>query len=86
MRKAGFTKVGFIIVSNSFKTNFENFINGITWNTDIKRFVLMESDALLHLLAYKNKEKLTIGQVIECIVSSGFQINAQDIIQRFADV
>lgn len=86
LRKDGFTKTGFIIVSNSFKTNFESFINEITWNTDIKRFVLMESEALLHLLAYKNKEKLSLSTVIESIISFGNKVTKQDVIQKFDDV
>ena len=41
LQKEGYKKVGFIIVSNSFKSNFDTFINEITWNTDIKRFILL---------------------------------------------
>ncbi len=86
LKSEGFTKIGFIIVSNSFKTNFESFVSDITWNTEIKRFVLLESEALLHLLAYKNKEKLPINQIIESIVSFGNKITAQKVIQEFDDI
>jgi 6-pyruvoyl-tetrahydropterin synthase len=61
LKKQGYIKIGFIIVSNSFKSNFDDFINKITWNTEIKRFILLESEALLHLLAYKTKDKLGLA-------------------------
>src|SRR5690606_35145695 len=35
LQKEGYKKIGFIIVSNFFKSNFDSFINEITWNTDI---------------------------------------------------
>ena len=57
LKQAGFTKLGFIIVSNSFKSDLKEFINDITWTTDIKRFLLLTTEALLHLVAYKTKEK-----------------------------
>ena len=86
LKQEGFTKIGFIIVSNSFKTSFESFINEITWSTEIKRFILMESDALLHLLAYKNKDKLPLSQVINIMVSLGNKVSTQDVIQNLEDV
>ena len=55
-------KIGFIIVSNSFKSNFDNFINEVTWTTDIKRFILLTSEALLYLLAYKTKDQFNISR------------------------
>lgn len=86
LQKEGYKKIGFIIVSNSFKTDFEYFSNDITWNTDIKRFILLESDALLHLLAYKIKDRITLSALIESLVSFGDLVKTQDVIQRFEDV
>ncbi|RLJ33266.1 hypothetical protein CLU97_2746 [Chryseobacterium sp. 7] len=51
-------KIGFIIVSNSFKANFDSFINEISWNTDKKCFNLLSSEALLYFLAYKTKDHI----------------------------
>jgi hypothetical protein len=86
LRKDGYQKIGFIIVSNEFKSNFDNFINEITWNTDIKRFILLSSEALLYLLAFKTKNKLTLSAIIDSIVGFGNPITAKNIIEAFGDV
>lgn len=86
LQKEGYKKIGFIIVSNSFKSNFDSFINEITWNTDIKRFILLSSEALLYLLAYKTKDRIQPATIIETLVSLGNPIEAKDIIQEFDDV
>lgn len=86
LQKDGIKKIGFLIVSNSFKSDFANFINEITWKTDIKRFSLLTSDALLHLLAYKSKDQLHLSEIIEAIISLGTSISAQDIIEKFDDI
>ena len=86
LRKDGFTKIGFIIVSNSFKTDLKDFASEITWNTDIKRFIQLTSDALLHYLAYKTKDdKITLSTIIDHIVNSGNIIKSQNIIAEFDD-
>lgn len=86
LQKEGYKKIGFIIVSNSFKSNFDSFINEITWNTDIKRFILLSSEALLYLLAYKTKDRIQPSTIIETLVSLCNPIEAKDIIQEFDDV
>lgn len=84
--KEGYKKIGFIIVSNSFKSDFNQFINDITWNTDIKRVILLTSEALLYLLAYKTKDQLDLQSIIESLISFGNPVDAKDIIQGFDDV
>jgi len=86
LKKEGINKIGFLIVSNSFKAGFETFINDVTWKTDVKRFSLISSDALLHLLAYKIKDQLHLSEIIDAIISLGNSIAAQDIIQKFDDI
>ncbi len=86
LQKEGFKKIGFIIVSNSFKSNFNSFINEITWNTDIKRFILLTSEALQYLLAYKTKDRLGLSTIIESIIGFGNPVEAQNIIEEFDDV
>lgn len=86
LQKEGYKKIGFIIVSNSFRSNFDNFINEITWNTDIKRFTLLSSEALLYLLAYKTKDRLNLSTIIESIISFANPVEAQNIITEFDDV
>jgi hypothetical protein len=86
LKNEGIKKVGFIIVSNTFKPGFDEFINDITWNTDIKRFSFLNSEALLHLLAYKIKDQLPLTAIIDAIVSLGSTISATDIIQKLDDI
>lgn len=81
-----YKKIGFIIVSNAFKENFNDFINNITWNTNIKRFILLTSEALLYLLAYKTKNKLSLNAIIDSIIGIENPITAQNIIDEFEDV
>jgi hypothetical protein len=86
LKKEGIQRIGFIIVSNAFKSGFSEFINDVTWKTDVKRFVLLSSDALLHLLAYRVKDQKTLSEIVEAIISLGTTISAQDIIQQFDDI
>jgi hypothetical protein len=86
LSKEGYKKIGFIIVSNSFKSDFDSFINDITWNTDIRRFILVTSEALQYLLAYKIKDNLSSAQIVESIISCGNLITTQNIIDEFDDV
>jgi hypothetical protein len=84
--KDGFKKVGFIIVSNSYKSTFDGFINEITWNTEIRRFILLTSEALLYLLAFKTRDNLTLDVIIEKLVGCGNPVTSESIIQVFDDV
>jgi hypothetical protein len=86
LTKNGYKKIGFIIVSNSFKSDFDEFVNEITWNTEIKRFVLITSEALLYLLAYKTKDKLSLKDIIESMVSIGNPITSDKVIAKFQDI
>lgn len=89
LRKEGFTKIGFIIVSNSFKTDLRDFANEITWNTEVKRFILLTSEALLYYLAYKTKDdKITLPSIIESMVLVNIDgiITAQNVIEEFDDI
>ncbi len=86
LQKEGYKKIGFIIVSNSFKSNFDAFINDITWNSDIKRFILLTSEALLYLLAYKTKDKLNLSLIIERMIGFGTVVTGQNVIEKFDDI
>jgi len=88
LKRNGYEKIGFIIVCNSFNPNFDfdSFINEITWITDIKRFILLTSEALLHLLAYKVKDNLNLSSIIENLVSFGNVVTEQNIIEKFEDI
>lgn len=86
LKKDGIQRIGFIIVSNAFKSTFDEFINDVTWRTDIKRFILLSSDALLHLLAYRIKDQKSLSEIVESIISLGTTVSAQNIIQQFDDI
>lgn len=84
--KEGYKKIGFIIVSNSFKSSFVEFSNDITWNTDVKRLILLESEALLYLLAFKTKEKLSVSQIVECLIGSDTIITSDIVSDAYEDI
>lgn len=84
--KEGYKKIGFMIVSNSFLEGFDEFINELTWETDIKRFILLTSEALLYLMAYQTKNNLTVDYLINIIISLSSPIRAQQIVEKLDDV
>jgi len=86
LEKEGIKKIGFIIVSNDFKSDFEDFVNDVTWNTSIKRFLLLTSDALLHLLAYKMKDQILLSEIVTSLITFKNIATKENVIQRFDDV
>jgi hypothetical protein len=85
LKKDGIQKIGFIIVSNTFKPGFDEFINEITWKTDVKRFILLSSNALLHLLAYRIKDQKSLAEIVDALISLGTTIRHQNIVRKFDD-
>jgi hypothetical protein len=85
LKIAGFNKIGFIIVSNSFKSDFKELINDITWTTDIKRFLLLTTEALLYLVAYKTKDKIPVTQIVQTLIAFEKVITKEMIIEEFED-
>jgi len=85
LKQEGFTKLGFMIVSNSFKSDLSELINSITWTTEVKRFIPLTTEALLYLLAYKTKDRLTLSQIIEALVSFTSPVTTESIIEKFGD-
>jgi hypothetical protein len=86
LQKEGYKKIGFIIVSNSFKSELDEFVNDVTWNTEIKRFILLTSEALLYLLAYKTRDLLSLEQIVETMVSLGNPVTGEKITAEYEDV
>lgn len=85
LKMAGFNKLGFIIVSNSFRSNLKELINDITWSTDIKRFLLLTTEALLYLVAYKTKDKIPVTQIVEKLIAFETVITKEMVIEEFGD-
>ncbi len=88
LRKEGYKKIGFIIVSNSFKQDedLRKFMNEMTWETDIKRFLLITSEALLYLLAYKTKNRDRLQDTIDVMVGFGDLITVEGVVSGVDDV
>lgn len=86
LRQIGIQRIGFILVSNSFKSDMYELSSELTWNTDIKRFVLLESEGLLHLLAYHLKDQRPTEEIVDAIVGIGSPIRAHDVVEMFDDV
>ena len=86
LSKEGLRKIGFVIVSNSFKSGLEDFINEITWTTDVKRFILLTSEALLYLLAYRTKDSLATKAIIDFLIGTTSAITTEKVIAEFDDV
>lgn len=85
LKQEGLNKIGFIIVSNSFKSNYSELISEITWTTEVRRFILMTTEALQYLLAYKIKDKLSVQQIIEAIVNFTSVVTKESIVEEFGD-
>jgi len=85
LKKEGYQKNGFIIVSSSFKGGQKKFIDEITLETDIKRLTLLTSEALLYLVAFKLKGNISITDIANTLLKNGI-IEAKDIIEAFEDV
>lgn len=86
LNKEGLKRIGFVIVSNSFKSGLEDFINEITWTTDVKRFILVNSEALLYLLAYRTKDSLPTKAIIDFLIGTSSPITVDKVIAEFDDV
>lgn len=60
-------------------------INDITWTTDVKRFLLLTTEALLYLIAYKTKDKIPLTQIVETLITFDKVITKEMIIEEFED-
>lgn len=85
LRKNGYKKNGFIVVSSLFLGDPTKFVEDITLETDIKRFTLLTSEALLYLVAYKLKDGISTNEIANVLLQNGI-IDGQNIIQSFEDV
>ncbi len=83
LRKEGYKKTVFVIISDSFDSTHDTFINYISWNTEIKKMLLMTTDALLHLLAYKNKDKVKLEVIVDHMANFGNIVTTEAITGLF---
>lgn len=86
LKKEGYKNIGFIIVCHSFDENYDAFINYISWHTEIRKFLLITTDALLHLLAYKTRDKVKLESVVETMANFGNVVTSAHIIRTFEKV
>ena len=65
LNKEGYKKVTYILVSNHFTDLYNSFVSYINWNTDIKKTILVSTEAILYILAYKLKKKQGIYPILD---------------------
>ena len=85
LRNEGFSKIGFIIVCHSFEPQQQDFIHFITWNTEIKKLTMLTSEALLYLIAYKNKNRRNLLSMIEKITGFSHLVTMQNIAEELGN-
>jgi hypothetical protein len=79
LKQDGFKKIGFIVVCPAFEPGLQDFVNFITWNTEIKKVTLLTSEALLYLLASKNKNRYNLMEIVEKIIGLGNLVALENI-------
>ncbi len=65
LNKEGYKKVTYILVSNHFTDLYNSFVSYINWNTDIKKTILVSTEAILYILAYKLKKKQGLYPILD---------------------
>lgn len=85
LKKEGYKKTGFIIVSSKFKGDPNKFVDDITLETEIKRLTLLTSEALLYLVAFKLKDGRRTTDIENVLLQNGI-VDAKSVIELFGDV
>lgn len=65
LKREGYKKIGFIVVCHSFEPGSQDFVNFISWNTELQKVTLISSEALLYMVAYKNKNRHSLLSVVD---------------------
>jgi len=79
LNKEGYKKVTYILVSNHFTDLYNSFVSYINWNTDIKKTILISTEAILYILAYKLKKKQGIYPILDRFGSFSSHINMGNV-------
>ena len=79
LRKEGYKKVSYILVSNHFSDLYNSFVSYLSWNTDIKKTILISTEAILYILAYKLKKKQGIYPILDRFGSFSSHINMGNV-------
>lgn len=79
LRKEGYKKVSYILVSNHFSDLHNSFVSYLSWNTDIKKTILISTEAILYILAYKLKKKQGIYPILDRFGSFSSHINMGNV-------
>lgn len=79
LKKEGYKKIGYFVVSNQFAGQHQDFVSYIQWNTDIKKMTLISAEALLYLLAYKIKHRVALPDLMEKISGFPMHLSAHNI-------
>ena len=81
----GYKKVGFIIISSSFKGDPKALIDEITLDTPIKRVALVTCEAMLHLLAHRLKSSISTSEIAKFLLKNGV-LDVNDVQEELEDV
>lgn len=79
LNKEGYKKVTYILVSNHFSDLYNSFVSYINWNTDIKKTILISTEAILYILAYKLKKKQGLYPILDRFGSFSSHINMGNV-------
>ena len=79
LKKEGYKKVGYFVVSNRFDGQYQDYVSYIQWHTDIKKMTLISAEALLYLLAYKIKHRIALPELMEKVSGFPIVLTAQNI-------
>lgn len=79
LKREGYKKIGFIVISHSFEADSREFVDFIAWNTELQKVTLITSEALLYMVAYKNKHRYPLLSVIDKIAGFSDLVSAANI-------
>jgi len=79
LNKEGYKKVTYILVSNHFTDLYNSFVSYINWNTDVKKTLLISTEAILYILAYKLKKKQGIYPILDRFGSFASHIHISNV-------
>ncbi len=79
LRREGYKKVGYFVVCKQFEEQNQDHVSYIQWHTDIKKMTMLSAEALLYILAYKIKNRLTLLDIVEKIAGFPMLVGQHNI-------
>ncbi|MCC6817539.1 MAG: hypothetical protein IT245_01430 [Bacteroidia bacterium] len=79
LRREGYKKIGYFVISKNFESHYQDFVSYIQWNTEVKKMTLLSAEALLYILAYKIKHRAPLISLIEKVSGFSMQVGTHNI-------